>query len=727
MDVKAFKRTIGMIVAGSILLVTVGYILISLLVRDVRDDFETRVANTNVSLNRLYAVYLVFNTSIVESDTRVLADVNQSLQTICVYNSAKEIIFRYNHQKETSTFRLCQDKLDIEDDFYQQNLYQTFTPILSDNSDETLGYLYAVYSTEEVDSIYNFSLALLFIAALVIILVMTPLTYLYHHRQRNQELERRKTILESEVEARTKDISELLEQKETILVNVSHEIKTPLALMRGSLDLLRREHQQLKNDDSMVMMERNVTRLERFIQRLLDISRARNQVREQKQVLNIKQTAELIASEFMPQFHERNINFKTNLETGLIEAPALALESIVMNLLSNAVKYTNSNGIVRLTGSMAHNGNGKYYSLTCRNTGQGISRLKQETIFNRFERGIKMDDMEGTGVGLAIVKELVEQLGGSIEVSSTPDIDTIFYIKLPLATEDIPLQTPEPDVGTQFAKSTDAFEAEVAESENELDEASQKETILIVDDNQDMLVLLQQLLRDYQTITAEDGEKGFNLAKEQMPDLIISDVMMPKMDGFELCEKLIATEETSHIPVIMLSARDDANSKLSGLTYGAIDYIGKPFNSEELIRRIENIFRLKQQMQKDTLDVQMGIDKSVQLYSEADQRFLDRINRLMEKHYSRNDFTVSELAHLAAVSERQMLRKVQALLGVKPNEYLNLYRLNKAKELLISGKSIGLTADEVGFKSQSHFSRNFKKSFDVSPSEFQAERGLISQ
>jgi len=404
----------------------------------------------------------------------------------------------------------------------------------------------------------------------------------------------------------------------------------------------------------------------------------------------------------------------------------------LLNLLSNALKYTGNHGWVKLEGKQSQTGEQAFYHLICRNSGQGISPDAQNTLFNRFQRDIKHNDIEGTGVGLAIVKELVTQLDGTIEVQSVPNVETSFYITLPLSTLTVKNNSESIEKATSVEMSnlsnndsTDntLLQAELAllqSSKQQINnyEDNTKASILIVEDNSDMRLLISQVLEgEFTCITACDGTDGLELATQHVPDIIISDVMMPRMDGFQLCKALIESEATSHIPVVLLTAKDDTENKLTGLEYGAIEYLSKPFDGQELKMRVHNLIRVKKRLQSENKESQVNNQPLGKHVSQIDKRFIERLEEALLSSYSDKSLTVSELANQVAISERQFQRKIQALFGVSPSEYLKLYRLTHAKRLLIDGQSVTMVAEMTGFSSQSFLSKAFKKQYKVSPSQ----------
>jgi DNA-binding response OmpR family regulator len=246
--------------------------------------------------------------------------------------------------------------------------------------------------------------------------------------------------------------------------------------------------------------------------------------------------------------------------------------------------------------------------------------------------------------------------------------------------------------------------------------SSNKQSILIVEDNTELRDFLADIFSDdFSVITAKNGLLGVNSAIDEIPDIVISDVMMPELNGYQLVEKLTQHDNTCHIPVILLTAKADKESELKGLELGSVDYITKPFDAKELLLKVKNTLTRKHAL----LNTTKNTDKhNVQYTSEREKKFIDKLNQIVEKNYIDSDFTVEQLVDQIAMSERQLQRKLKATFNQTPAEFIRYFRLQKSKELLLTGKSISNVADLVGFNSSSYFSRSFKATFEQSPSEF---------
>jgi len=364
-----------------------------------------------------------------------------------------------------------------------------------------------------------------------------------------------------------------------------------------------------------------------------------------------------------------------------------------------------------------------------KDTGRGIAEDQLPMIFDRFSLVDSADNREddSMGIGLALTKELVELLKGTIEVRSEVGKGTEFIVTLPVSTGSYP-----EEVGTGIAFLTE----EEANVVNKIDPSDQnlifdetfkglkkwnKTEILVVEDNEDLRkYICDKLTSEYSVIEAVNGREGVRLTQENIPDLVISDLMMPVLGGMELCRELKNDQRTSHIPIVILTAKSDKRSKLDGLETGADDYLIKPFDAEELQVRVKNLItqrkKLREAFRKQLLEHVSPTDKRGQ-----GDKLIKRLLETFEKKYSEYDFSVEDMGKEMLMSRAQFYRKVNALTGTSPNELLRLFRIKKAASLLESDDhNIAEIMYEVGFRSTSHFAESFRKYYGKNPSEFRA-------
>jgi signal transduction histidine kinase/ligand-binding sensor domain-containing protein/DNA-binding response OmpR family regulator len=542
-------------------------------------------------------------------------------------------------------------------------------------------------------------------------------------------------------------LHEVDQLKSRFFANISHEFRTPLTLILGPVKQMieRTREEDTRND--LRVVHRNANRLLGLVSQLLDLSSLESGNMKLETVpQNVVVLLKTLTLPFTLYAERKRITLTfTSTEN---EIPAYVdqdkLDKIVTNILSNAFKFTPEGGRIevevrRVAGNV---------TISISDTGIGIPADKLSRIFDRFYQvdGSHIREHEGTGIGLSLTKELVDLHKGVIEAESTEGKGTTFVIRIPLGKEHLKPEeicAPEndgkgvcgagsPDVvrasGTAAVRQGSFVTEEMLDTEATQTEKpaigviteTKKPLLLIAEDNADVRYYIGSTVRwDYGILEAIDGEDGWNKAVELMPDVIISDVMMPKLDGFALCDRLKKDERTSHIPVILLTAKALTQDKIEGLAAGADDYIMKPFEPEEVKARIRNLIeqrkRIHEHFRRHGL---FEIDE--EKVTPADQKFLNKTLESITKHMSDTAFGVEALATEMAVSRSLLLKKLEALVGEPPQELIRRTRLNKAAQL-IEGRSgnIAEIALEVGFANPSYFAECFKKQFGVSPSHYQ--------
>nr|WP_256489807.1 response regulator [Pleionea sp. CnH1-48] len=562
------------------------------------------------------------------------------------------------------------------------------------------------------------------------IFVVVILTVIMLFRLRLKSLSVRAMTLEKmvvdrteEIASKNKEISKLLETKETFIANVTHEFKTPLTLILGPVaDLVGRSQPESYLNRQLSMINRSALRLTRLVEHLLDFSKPLSS--EEQYVGDVNQLVKVIVEPFEDIAKSKRIELSLSCSEEELCVPLSSeeLERVVVNLLSNAIKYNRKGGCVDVSSYIQKD----TWRFEVKDTGLGIHQKDLSRIFERFSRSTDsyQEKISGTGLGLALVKEIVEAKGGCIMVESDIDIGSQFTVSLPLEKRHNDRQRQETvDVkAIQLEVDTIDLSAEFNQSKNN---PLAEFHVLIVDDNADMCSYIQLLLDErFSSHCCYDGAEGLAYAREYIPDLVISDVMMPEMDGFEFCQQLKSNETTSHIPMILLTALNDSESKIKGLRYLADDYLTKPFNKEELIVRLENILTIRKLLQSrvsnEMLQSKSSIITAHSSEDEAEQAFVLRIKAIVSENYQDTEFSPKSLYLAAAMSERQMQRKMKAVLGLTPVEFIRIYRLEKARELLVTKLPIADVAEQVGFASPTYFSQCFKAHFGVSPSAYDA-------
>ncbi len=401
------------------------------------------------------------------------------------------------------------------------------------------------------------------------------------------------------------------------------------------------------------------------------------------------------------------------------------LEDIVSNLLSNAIKFTPPGGNVYLSVEILEkNGELDRFLLKVRDTGIGIPADKLGFIFDRFFQ-IDPENAhieEGSGIGLTLVKEYVRLLGGEISVQSSSGKGAEFKLLLPITREAQRSEFSLP--GSLMAKKYEADEEDELNFEYYPDTQSKNQelpVLLLVEDNAELRHYLQSVLaREYNIQLARNGQEGIEQALEIVPDVVVSDVMMPVKDGFELCRTLKNDFRTSHIPIVLLTARADAESKLLGLERGADAYMPKPFQAKELLLRLRKLIELREKLKiKYSLNGHFSELKHGSGGTGLEEVFMRDLLRILEKNFSNDDFGIESLCAEMGISRVQLHRKLVALSGLSASHFISRFRLEKSAELLRSTrKTVSEIAFEVGFRDANYFTKVFTKTFEASPSEW---------
>jgi len=528
-------------------------------------------------------------------------------------------------------------------------------------------------------------------------------------------------LMKKEVEMRETEavrLKELDNMKTRFFSNITHELRTPLTLISGPAEQLKAQ-KNLTDQQSRLLdtISSNARQLLGLMNRLLDLSKLEAGAMKLHEYRGQPgKIVGTIVDSFEVQATDKKIMLMwmddTSAADGLFHRDAL--ERVVYNLLSNAMKFTPSGGSVHITLGLKED----QLILKVKDTGVGISEEDRKKIFERyFQVAARQKNAEGvsqvgTGIGLSMVKELVQQLKGTITVEDNPDAasGTLFTVSLPFITAtEQPVTTPIPEAMAE--------DNEVAEGQN------QQRRVLIVEDNDELAGFISGiLLPEYQVFRAANGAEGLNVALEQMPDLVISDVMMPVMDGFAFCTKLKEDIRLAHIPVIMLTAKVEQEDIETGLRKGADEYLTKPFHPAELSLRIRNQLtrqeRLRRQLQQE-LQPSKKIEEEVPAPVHVPEDiFLTRLYALLEEHLDDALFGVDQLAAAMNISRSSLHRKLKVLTDMSTTEVVRNYRLKKAVEFLKQGFNSSETAYKSGFGSPAYFTRCFREVYGVPPGEF---------
>ena len=518
-------------------------------------------------------------------------------------------------------------------------------------------------------------------------------------------------------QAEATSLKELDEAKTKLLTNISHEFRTPLTIMLGMARLIKEHPDEWFRKGSEKIIQ-NGHALLHLVNDLLDMARleAGAMTVNSLQQDIITQLRYLVGS-FSSVATEKNIDLQFSPHSGefIMDFDEDKLMQIVSNLLSNALKFTPKDGKVELSTENLLSQHS--LSIRVKDNGPGIAAEHLPQIFDRFYRieNPLLQSQSGSGLGLALTRELITLMNGTVSVESEPGAGTQFTITLPV-TNEAPLKEKMTEIETlEFTDSAERFQINKLPPDN-----TSAPVVLIVEDNRDLTEYLQHILAtEYRVVSAADGKSGLEQAFELIPDIIVSDVMMPVMDGIALLERLKSDIRTSHIPVVMLTAKADITSRLTGLEKGADEYLAKPFHEKELRIRLRNLIDMRERMQQHfaslTPDAAHLQDKSLKIENE----FIRKIRAFMEENIAAEEFEIQQLCRQMAMSRAQLYRKFKALTGKSVFEYLRTLRLHKAKELLLTSTlNVTQVCFDVGFNNLSHFSRIFTEEFGRKPSDF---------
>ena len=555
---------------------------------------------------------------------------------------------------------------------------------------------------------------------LFVVLVGGLLFGLRHYEVSRQRLKHSLELEQVEVDK----LRELDQTRSRFFANISHEFRTPLTLILGPVVEAIEKKQDLQVEQ-LPLVQRNARRLLRLVNQLLDTAKFEaGSMRLRAARADLVSFLKSITYSFSTLAEQQEIDLRFETESTAIEAfyEQEKLEQVFYNILSNAFKFTPQGGAVTVTCRTTEDG---FVEVAVRDTGIGISADRLPYVFDRFYQvpDATPSTNEGTGIGLSLTRALVELHHGTISVTSEPSAGAEFVVSLPLgdahlkeeertaasATEKSALlEKDEPDSGAVLMPSPTS------------DEIMGQLRVLIVEDNADVATYVQSHLDgDYEVHIAGDGRQGLHMARDLIPDLIITDVMMPHMDGYAFSQQIRSDERTSHVPIVMLTAKAEEADKLAGLEIGVDDYLLKPFSPRELQVRVRNLIALRQRLRKKFATATVIRPSDIEATS-LDRSFLERVVKHIEGHLSDSEFTTERLAEEVGMSISQLNRKLNALIDQPAGQLLRLMRLQRGADLLAQrAGSIAEIAYLVGFSSQAHFSTSFKKQFGVTPSVYQ--------
>ena len=521
-------------------------------------------------------------------------------------------------------------------------------------------------------------------------------------------------------------LKHLDEVKSRFFANITHELRTPLTLILTPLEQVIQDSVNSPYYNRLSLIYRNASRLLRLINELLDLAKLdAGNLTITPTPADLPEFIQRTVGSFMEEAKRKRIRLEL---TSTFEQPYYwfdpdKIEKIVSNLLSNALKFTDEDGSISVSvkatlidSALANTMNSDTVQLIVQNTGIAIPDQKLLRIFDRFYQIDPQAEgaIGGSGIGLALVKELVEMMKGTVLVDSQPGHGTTFTIELPC-------RQARADLVAEIKSDETASATLAPETATDYPDAADDKVyrILLVEDNDELAeYILSTLKTEGRIKRVSNGRLGVSAALADGPDIIVSDVLMPEMDGYELCRQLKGNPITNHIPIILLTAKASVDSRLEGLMAGADDYLAKPFQVDELRGRVRNRLELQARTRQFIRTQLLGAGNLPTTSKDPQDEFMNRIYGVLEERLDDTTFGVEPLAMAMNMSRMHLNRKVKVMTGLTPIELIRVIRLRKAAELLISGVSVSETADRVGFDTAAYFSKVFKEQYQLTPSDY---------
>lgn len=525
------------------------------------------------------------------------------------------------------------------------------------------------------------------------------------------------------------------EMKIKFFTNISHELRTPLTLIKGPLqELKEQEHLSQKGIQYVELMEKNTNQMLQLVNQILDFRKIQNgKMRLHVSLVDLNEMIASFQEEFRVLSEENEINFTFQLpdDAIMVWADKEKMSIVIRNIISNAFKFTPSGGSIHVTAGRTENG--KNCFVRVEDNGVGIPQNKLTEIFERFSQGenAKNPYYQGTGIGLALSKEIINLHHGVIRAESSEGQGAAFVVELQMGKEHY-----RPSEVDFYVGDTETVETVVAETVGATGNVTEEEaeidtslpTLLLVEDNKDLCQLIKLQLEDKLNIyIANNGAEGLKKVHLYHPDIVVTDQMMPEMSGLEMLKAIRKDFQISHIPVIILTAKNDADAKTKAITLGANAYITKPFSKEYLLARIEQLLgerklfrdRIRQQMENQT---ETEKDNYEQFLVKKDVQFLEKIHQVIEENMDDSDFNIDTIAAGIGLSRSAFFKKLKSLTGLAPVDLVKEIRLNKSVELIKNtDMSVSEIAFSVGFKDSGYYSKCFRKKYNQTPREYMSE------
>lgn len=533
-------------------------------------------------------------------------------------------------------------------------------------------------------------------------------------------------------------LKELDEIKTKFYTNITHEFRTPLTVILGLTNpSVKINSARIK--ESIPLIRRNANRLLQLVNQMLDLSKLEaNSMQINYARSNIIPFIHHVIEPFTHLANQKNIDFRliNELDEFSMDYDPEKMESILSNLLSNALKFTPQGGSISLSISILSNKNTtnnfgysplpefefnsfQILSIQVKDNGPGIHLEELPHIFERFYQveSSSLNHHEGSGIGLLLVKELVNLLEGKLYISSSPGKGTEITVLLPISRK--AAYSDYPELALQ--------ENAIAENETELpisvtavSKTKELPLLLIIEDNDDVATYIKTVTeKNFQILTAENGIRGIEVALDNIPDVIISDILMPGKNGYEVCATLKKDFRTSHIPIVLLTAKTDKESQITGYEKGADAYVTKPFNPRELLVRLEKLIEIRESLKTKYKTLALVSELDIEETQDPEELFMLKTKEILNQYYSEDSFNADFLSQQIGVSRSQLFRKLKALTGLSASHFINFYRISVAKQKIQKTRlNISEIAYEVGFKDPAYFTRLFKKEFGSSPTIF---------
>lgn len=535
----------------------------------------------------------------------------------------------------------------------------------------------------------------------------------------NKRNHRKLVAMQHEEAQRQKE--ELNQMKFRFFTNISHELRTPLTLIITPLEILKRKIVDESVNRQLNTIYRNAQELLTLVNQLLDFRKL--EMKGEKLLLMNGDLEEFVTSvynSFCPVAVEKKLDFTCRIphQSLYMYFDRDKVHKIINNLLSNAFKFTPENGKVTLSLSVEEKGGRQYAMISVSDTGVGIPEAELPYIFDRFYQVRNWEEEKpGSGIGLHLVREYAVLHGGKVTVESHPGQGSTFTVYLPVDLKPEVEQLETVESNPAESERTDETQQEAAFPSQE--NSDDRKRLLIVEDNKEFRTFLKEQLEEfYQVLEAGDGEEGEQCAIDKNPDLIISDIMMPKVDGFELCRRVKTNVQTSHIPVILLTARTADDIKINSYEVGADSYMSKPSNFDMLMVRIEKLIE-QQEKRKQEFSKNIEVNPSLITITSVDEKLIQRALEYIEKNMDNTEYAVEELSRDLGMTRMNLYRKLQSITGNTPSDFIKSIRLKRAAQLLQGSRlTMAEVADRVGFSSASYFTKCFKEMFGVTPTQY---------